>query len=330
MLIPPKYTLNSAITSLLQNIEASREIIDSLPMPPEVEQNIRRSSTLRSSVYSARIEGNPYTLEEIMNAPSRDQKKAEAMNILKALNYVKEREKKDITEKEILTMHEIAMKGLVDYENLGKWRKNAEAIFNSAGIAVYMPPPVTSLKPLIKKLIKYANSDRESLVPIRAVLTHFSFERIHPFLDGSGRVGRILMQKVLYKGGYGMRGLLSMEEFLDAHRSEYYRMLEEPEKEATEYVEFMLSAISETAKSAKEMVLKKQALEVEDYLLPRRAEILRLIKEQKLLNFDSIKRRFLKINERTLRYDIKKLQDAGLVRKRGTTRGVYYEISKKS
>ena len=65
----------------------------------------------------------------------------------------------------------------------------------------------------------------------------------------------------------------------------------------------------------------------EEYLLPRRAEILNAIKDHKLVNFDIIRRRFMAVNERTLRYDLKQLQNAGLIKKLGMTKGVYYEAS---
>lgn len=64
---------------------------------------------------------------------------------------------------------------------------------------------------------------------------------------------------------------------------------------------------------------------IEDSLLPRRFEILQVIKDHKMVNFDFIKRRFFGVNDRTLRYDLKKLVETGLVRKRGVTKGVYYE-----
>lgn len=328
MLIPPKYTLTSEIATLLQNIEASSAVINTVTIPPEIEQNIRRQSTLKSSLFSARIEGNTLTMDELNLAPSKMQRKAEVMNILKAINWINQKQKKDVNENDILTMHKIAMDGFITPDALGKWRTNMEAIFNSGGIAIYMPPPPRQMNTLIAKLIKYINSPRERLVPIKAVLAHYTFEKIHPFLDGSGRVGRLLMQKILVQGGYGMKGLLSLEEYLDNHRSEYYRMLEEPEKDLTEYVSFMLEAISHTADQAKEIVLKKQTLEKQDFLLPRRGELISIIKEQKLINFDQLKRRFKGINERTLRYDLKKLQDGGFITKLGNTKGVYYKITK--
>lgn len=63
----------------------------------------------------------------------------------------------------------------------------------------------------------------------------------------------------------------------------------------------------------------------EDSLLPRRLEILYTIRDHKLVNFNFIRRRFMVVNERTIRYDLKKLVDAGFIRKRGVTKGVYYE-----
>lgn len=326
MIIPPKYSLTPEISQLLSSIEVSREIIDSITIPPEVETNIRRQSTLRSSLFSARIEGNDLTMEDVETNPSKTQKKAEVYNILKALNNVREKHKKDVTVSDILTFHKIAMEGLVNEENLGKFRINMEAIFNAAGIAVYMPPPPKQVPTFITKLLKFSNSPKERFFPIRASLAHYSFEKIHPFLDGSGRVGRLFMQRILYQGGYGMKGLLAIEEYLDNHRALYYRALEDPERDVTNYLTFMLEAISETAKKAKQMVLEKQKVEVTDYLLPRRAEILNIIREQRIVNFDQLRRRFMAVNARTLRYDLKKLQDGGFVRKRGTTKGVYYEV----
>src|SRR6185436_14038551 len=99
-----------------------------------------------------------------VSSPSTNQKKAEVFNILKALNYVREKQKKDVTEAEILNLHKLAMEGLLGNENLGKWRKNMEAIFNSAGIAIYIPPPPKQVPGFIKKLVKYINSPKERLI----------------------------------------------------------------------------------------------------------------------------------------------------------------------
>jgi Fic family protein len=324
MLIPPKYTLTQEITRLLGSIEASREVIDSVTIPPEIEMNIRRQSTLKSSLYSARIEGNELTLDTLHKDPSKTQSKAEIFNTLKALNWMLSRRNKDTSLAELLKMHEITMSGLMEKGQLGKLRREMSATFNKAGIAIYLHPAPRLIEGHTNRMLRYINSDKEQFVPIKAVVSHYIFEKIHPFLDGNGRVGRLLIQKILAQGGYGMKGLLAVEEYIDNHRSEYYRALEEPEKDITDYVEFMLTAIADTAQKVKEAIVQKREYDVEDYLLPRRAELLRIIKEQKLINFDSLHRRFMNVNMRTLRYDLKKLQDGGFIRKLGTTKGVYY------
>lgn len=327
MLIPPKYFLTPKISQLLSSIEASREVINAIAIPPEIETNIRRQSNLKSSLFSARIEGNNLTLDDVATRSSKDQKKIEVFNILKAFNLMLQKHSKDLTVKDLYEWHQLTMDGLIERENKGHFRHEVSAIFNTAGIAIYMPPPPRQINSFIEKLLKFINSSKEPFVPLRACLAHFSFEKIHPFLDGNGRIGRLLLQAVLHKGGYGMKGLLSIEEYLDTHRSLYYRSLEVSEKDVTEYLEFMLEAIAITAENAKKLVLEKQKSEAADYLLPRRAEILNIIRDHQMVSFDQIRRRFLAVNERTLRYDIKKLADAGFIKKRGMTNGAYYEIS---
>lgn len=325
MLIPPKYFLTPKITTLLQSIEASKEVINSIEIPVEIETNIRRKSTLKSSLFSARIEGNDLTLDELPKAPSKSQKSKEVFNILKALNWIYQRPSKDLTTKDLLKLHQITMNDLIERDNLGNFRTDIGAIFNSGGIAIYLPPRPAQISSLVNKLIIFVSSSKETFVPIKAALAHYTFEKIHPFLDGNGRVGRILLQAVLAKDGYGMKGLLPLEEYLDSHRTEYYSALEETERDVTTFVEFILEAIEQTARVTKLEVLEKKNAEAEDYLLPRRAEILNVIKDHGMVSFDQIRRRFLAINERTLRYDLKKLRDSGLIKKLGSTKGVFYE-----
>lgn len=325
MLIPPKYSLTPEISRLLSSIEASRAVIESIEIPKEIEINIRRSSSLKSSLFSARIEGNILTLEDLSERAGRDTEKIEIYNILKALSDISAGSKKHLSVIDIKNFHKLVMKDLIDNSNLGKFRKEVNAIFNSAGIAIYMPPPPSQVPHLMTDLVEFVNSKEEQFIPIRAILAHYLFEKVHPFIDGNGRLGRLLIHAILQAGGYGMKGLLPIEEYLDTHRAMYYEVLENKEKDVTEYLEFMLLAIAETAEKANQQIAVKKNFSAEDTLLPRRAEILSIIKDHKIVNFDQIRRRFLRVNERTLRYDLKKLADSGFIRKLGSTKGVYYE-----
>lgn len=324
MLIPPKYFLTPAISKSLSKIEAAKEVVENISIPFEVELNIRRRSTLKSSVFSARIEGNPTILDEYPTLAPRDQKKIEIQNVLRAINWIQERGGRSITENDILTLHSMVMKG-IEYEELGKFRKKHEGVFTTAGTVVYHAPPPNLISKYIERLLHYSNKNSEQFVPIKAVVSHYIFEKIHPFTDGSGRVGRLLMQLILTREGYGFKGILPFEEKIDKKRETYYRMLEEPERDITNYLEFMLGILSDASDESKKLILDKRKIESYESLLPRRAEILAIIKDHKLINFDFIRRRFVKVNERTLRYDLMQLCKNGFVQKMGTTRGVYYK-----
>lgn len=325
MIIPPKYTLTSQISQLLSSIEASKQVIDAIEIIPEVEINIRRASILKSSLFSARIEGNSLTIDDITTRTATDQKKVEVSNILKALQLVQQKKSKNLSIKDICTLHGIVMNGLIGKENLGKFRTEVSAIFNAAGMAIYLPPPPKDVKHYMQELCSYVNNSQETLVPIKAILAHYSFEKIHPFLDGNGRIGRLILQAVLHMGGYSMKGILPLEEYLDKHRLLYYQGLEDSDKDVTNYLTFILEALAHTAEQTKNMVLQKKEVSAIDCLLPRRAEIYNIVQDHDVVNFDQIRRRFMAVNERTLRYDLKYLCDKGLITKLGTTKGVYYK-----
>lgn len=325
MIIPAQYSLSPQIVSLLTSIASHNEVIKSAQIPPEVEINLRRQTTLHSALFSARIEGSTTTLEELTPG-SKIQKKAEVFQILKAVEWMRKAPLKDISLDFILKIHAISMNGL--NPDAGKYRNEVNAIFNSAGIAVYMPPPPKQMHQYLNKLIKFAGSEQEKFAPIRAALVHYAFEKIHPFIDGNGRVGRLLFQKVLMQSGYDMRGLLSVESYIDKHRGAYYQALDEPDKEATDYVIFMLEALESAAIEARKLVERIAFNDPADTLLPRRGEILRIARDQKLISVDMIGRRFLSVNKRTIRNDISYLLEKGFLKKLGTTRGVFYQINK--
>ena len=131
MLIPPKYTFTTTISDYLQTIEASRQVIDAIEIPQEIEVNIRRQSILKSSLFSARIEGNPLTLEEMRRVPSKDQKKQEVINILKSLQLVQRRGARDLSVSFIKELHDKTMLGLTDRAIKGNYRTEVSAIFKN-------------------------------------------------------------------------------------------------------------------------------------------------------------------------------------------------------
>lgn len=326
--IPPTYQLTKSITQKLTDIERLKTELYLLPVDKVLEKYTRQRSILKSSLYSARIEGNPQTLEELEKSGWANQKakhKQEISNLYSALEYVLSQNwSQDLTIDDLKKIHSMIMKGLSG--EAGFLRQEPSAIYNTAGIAVYVCPLPHEINSLLTQLLVYCNQEFETLIPVKVALSHIMFEKIHPFLDGNGRLGRIFNHLIFRKWNYDFRGLIPIEEYFDKHRQIYYDLLAENKNDRTEFVEFFLDALQD---SLDQVIQNKKTVntsltERELDLPPRRLEILNIIRDHQQVSFDFIKRRFLRIPDRTLRFDLQQLVKGSYIIKQGKTRGSEY------
>lgn len=326
MQIPPSYMITPEILKIISSIEAKKIYFSSLNIPLTVKQKIKRISLLKSSLFSARIEGNPLQINDLTKNQTEKEKKLEVFNIEKSIRFIDSHDIKEITKDFIIELHRLVLKD-INIE-AGHIRLEVSAIFNQTGVAVYLPPPPSEINKLLNDLFFYIKNTDEKFPLITAFIAHLIFEKIHPFLDGNGRIGRLLIGAVLKAKGWKIPFTIPFEEYLDENREEYYYYLDRGLIQTNEYLVFMLNAflnqINKTQISIENELSKKDQV----FLPPRQEEIFNIIKDHNIASFDTIKRRFLKVPARTLRYDIKKLVDRALVEKTGTTRGVYYRIKK--
>lgn len=319
------YRNDSDIQNNLFRIETAKRVIDFLPQFPHIEESIRRSSLLKSSLFSARIEGNRLRLEEvevIQKNISKNREKQEVANIARALEWIYSRNSpKNISIKVISRLHAMVLQNISF--DAGRFRTEPSAIFNQAGVAIYLAPPHYKIQNLLAGLVKTIQKSKEHAAT-KAALAHFAFEKIHPFIDGNGRVGRLLSTHILKNNGYGFRGLATFEKYLSDHRITYYDTLSFSTKDITEFVRFFTQAIAASAEETIELLKNKTEEKPEESLLPRRGEILAIVREHSLVSFNFIKRRFQKVPDSSLHYDIRILLKLRLIKKLGTTRGVLY------
>ncbi len=299
------------INQLLIELEAIKLVFDKLPVKPHLELNLRRQSLLKSAVFSARVEGFPDTV----TLP-----KKESQNLLSAYLYLySEKAPRKLSLSSIRRLHRIVLK---KNSTSGNWRNQPWAIFNSVGAVVYLAPPALEVPGLMDEYIEYLNNLSEHPAVLAAV-AQFIFEKIHPFADGNGRVGRSISSFLLEKSGYGFRGLAPFEEYIEEHRSSYYSHLE-PASDCTGFIEFFLEALVFQLKKDLGKLDQDQEELPEDTLLPRRREILDIIRDHPHCTFDFLRRRFSAVNVKTLHYDLARLREKGFVTKHGETRAVVY------
>src|SRR3989344_8158738 len=103
MKIPPNYSISDEMLSLLSKIEAQRLYFSSLNLDGVIKENIQRRSLLKSSLFSARIEGNSLQMSDFeIGADTQEEKKEEIFNIVKATNYIDKNIQRDIITKDII------------------------------------------------------------------------------------------------------------------------------------------------------------------------------------------------------------------------------------
>lgn len=312
--IPPSYSITPEMLELISKIDANLIYLSSVKLPDLLKDKIQRSSILKSSLFSARIEDNTLTYEQI---------EEEILNISEAIQLIENSAPLTITVKTISNLHAEVLEGLSD--DGGFLRTEHSAIFNQAGEAVYITPAPDKIPELLKQVFEFSTSERESFPIINAFVSHLMFEKIHPFIDGNGRVGRLLVFAILKSKQKDLPFLIPFEEYLDEHKNEYYFHLDQGLKNTNDYLLFMLQAFYEQTENTKQIIAGE--MEEEQLLLtPRQEEIFNFINDHRIVTFDELKSKFLQIPPRTLSYALKKLMDKELVVKIGKTKGSYYRI----
>lgn len=314
-----RYRKTRKIQDLLARIERARILIDELPVESALIDFFRKQSFLNSAVYSAKIEG-------ISTDNSRGEKRLEIQNLIMAIKYIySNKAPKKLSINFIRQLHKMVMNKVGS--GAGVLRQEPSGVFNAAGIAVYVAPSPIEIRNLLIELIAFVNHSKES-TSIIASITHIWFEKIHPFLDGNGRVGRLIFSYILNRNGYGMKGAVAAEKCIDKYREDYYGVLAENKKDVTSGVEFLLEALAVSAEEVvgkfKNRIGKNEENQL-NRLLPRRNEILEIVQDHEVVTFDFVRRRFMAVSKETIHYDLQQLIKAGLIKKLGKTRGVLYQ-----
>lgn len=324
MKIPPPYIITDEILSLITKIEALRLHFSAANFSPKIIDKIKRINLLKSSLFSARIEGNPLELSDLESKNPQEQRKKEIFNLVDGVGIIDSiNAGEPLSKNLLLKLHSGVLKDISP--DAGQIRTEVSAIFNQANVAVYLPPRPSQINLLLDQLFQYINSKAEKFPLITSFLSHLIFEKIHPFLDGNGRVGRLFVSAILKSKSWDFAFTVPFEEYLDNHKNEYYFHLDKGLQETNKYLVFMLEAYLDQLEKLKRQS-EEETTKEQEFLSPRQEEIINIIKDHAVISFDTIRRRFLKVPERTLRYDLKKLVDKGLIEKSGQTRGRYYRI----
>lgn len=213
---------------------------------------------------SSRIEGTRTTVEEDLlditdiNPEKRDDWE-EVQNYVKATNYGVERIKNGfpVCTRLIRELHKILMQGVRgEHKTPGKFRTSQNWIGGSMpSNAVYVPPPHTEIVECLTDFEKFINNEEiDTPDLIKIAILHYQFESIHPFLDGNGRIGRLLIPLYIQSKGMLDKSCLYISDYIERNKDTYYDMLTRvrTHNDMIAWIKFFLEAVIETSKTAKE------------------------------------------------------------------------------
>ena len=240
--IPDKLPLKVNYALLVKNIAKAHRSIASLDASLKHLPNpelLGRTMQTKEAVLSSKIEGTQASMNEVFEYEARLDKKEnsekkrdiqEIMNYRKALNYgIRNIENKQISSSLIKKLHSILLTSARGrHKKPGNFRKGQVYIGKygaSIKEATYIPPPPGRVPSLLKNFEEYINSDSEKDKLVQIALAHYQFEAIHPFLDGNGRVGRLLISLFLFRNNLISHPFLYLSEFFEENRQDYYALL---------------------------------------------------------------------------------------------------------
>ncbi|MBQ6899522.1 MAG: Fic family protein [Firmicutes bacterium] len=231
----------------------------------------------KEALLSSQIEGTQCTLEDVLD-PDADVNinldVADVVNYVAALQFAQERlETLPLCCRFIKEVHAELMKGVRGSDKSPGEFRHSQNWIGPAGCSLrnarYVPPNVPDMVEAMADLEKYINEDWEFDPLVRAALIHYQFETIHPFLDGNGRVGRMLVLLYLMDKGLLQEPVLYISYFLKKNQMEYYDRMSWVRSGGNyeQWIHFFLEAVSEAAEDGMESV--KALLQLHEQNLSR-------------------------------------------------------------
>ena len=266
----PELNINSNIVKKL--VEANRDLVrldTAAKLIPNVELFISMY-VRKEALISSQIEGTQCTLDDILD-PDVDGNSnldvGDVINYVRACTYAIGRlDKLPLCNRLLREIHKELLAGVRGQEkNPGEFRRSQNWI-GAEGCSLrearYIPPNVKDMNVALDDLERYMNEGDDYDPLIRIALIHYQFETIHPFLDGNGRVGRLMILIYLMEQGYISKPIIYISYFLKKNQIEYYDRISEVRRSGNyeQWIVFFLEAVSAAAKDSLTTVENLSAL----------------------------------------------------------------------
>lgn len=259
----PPLDLGGTRQTLLERATLALGRLDSISLLLPDPQLFLYAYVRREAVLSSQIEGTQsslsdlllFELDEVPGVPFDDV--VEVSNYIAALEHgmARLREGFPLCNRLLREMHaKLMARGRGSDKAPGDFRRSQNWIGGTRpGNAQFVPPPPQEVEPCMAALERFIHGEADAApVLLKAALAHVQFETIHPFLDGNGRLGRLLIALLLHQGGLLAQPLLYLSLYFKQHRAVYYELLDRVRGDGDweAWVDFFLEGVEQTAHGA--------------------------------------------------------------------------------
>ena len=346
----PKYSITNKILKNIGTIEGAREVIMNAPLVPAYEKKFREEAIVRTVHHGTHIEGNElnYTeAEKVLRGQpivGRDRDIQEVINyrnVIRFLDFVATGEvsKGKITEEVVKKIHALTVEKLLREDKCGLYRKTQVVVKNSiTGEVTFRPPAAIEVPFQMEDFLTWLNDlGKDEIHPVlKAGIVHYELVRIHPFLDGNGRMARAVATLVLFLDDYDIKKFFSLEEYYYREAAHYYEALKSAQEgDLTNWLEYFTQGLAIELTRIKEKVqklssdvhlLKEKLGGKQVFLSERQIAIMEYIQRVGYLNNDGFNDLFPKISEDTVLRDLHDLMKKGIIKKEGRTKAARYML----
>lgn len=344
----PSYTITNNILKNISKIEAAEEVIKHAPLLPLWEKQFKEDAIIRSAYHGTHIEGNMLQKDdaknvllgkEVLGRPRDIQEIINYRLVIECIDEEAKRKIEKITETLIKKLHRIIVDKILTPDQAGEYRAKQVVIKNSqTGEITFRPPSPVEVPFLMREYLYWVNKDdKDQIHPIlKAGIAHHELVRIHPFIDGNGRIARVLATLIFLLGGYDIRRFFSLEEYYDKDAVSYYHSLQKASSgDLNAWLEYFTFGAAIEFEKVKEKILKlSKDVKLKErfggqqiFLTERQIKIMEYMQEVGYLQNQSFSTIFPEVSEDTVLRDVQDMIKKSIIKKIGSTKAARYVLS---
>lgn len=336
-MLNPKFTLSTKLLTNLTEIERFYGQLEGMRIPQQLRLNIERTNLIQSSYASNSIEGNPLTIGEVTNLLLNDRvptnrSEKEVANYFSILKQLDSKKSETLNLSLMCDIHKELLTG-VDDEIKGQIRNVPIVVGRKRvgeQIRIKHNPPFhnrASIEKALNSLTEWLSSTEDSPI-LSAGIFHHEFVYLHPFVDGNGRVARLLTALILLSYNYQINKYFVLDDYYDIDRELYSDSLHSADfGDKTKWLLYFTDGVKYSLQSALGRIeegLTRLSFDIRP--TPRERQVLEIARQYKeLTSADLVKE--LHITRQQAFNLLKSLSEKGYLNKKGTTKSSFYILN---